>query len=111
MLSETGIVRLTGILILFLLVISAAANRISAWATEAVRVGIIILTTVAVIFAILVVALRFVWAWVVPDLFSGAVDQGLISADLSWLAVVKLTVLVGLLSGVGRALIGTFKRH
>ena len=72
--------------------------------TEAVRVGITILTTAAVTFAIMVVALRFVWARVVPDLFPGAVAQGLISADLSWSAVVKLAVLAGLLSGLGRAL-------
>ena len=83
-------------------------------ANKAVKEWTTILTTAAVsfavTFAILVVVLKFVWAWVAPDLFPVAVAQGLISADLSWLAVLKLAVLVGLLSGIGRVLNGAFKR-
>ena len=63
------------------------------------------------IFAILAVALKFVWPWVVPDLFPRAVAQGLISADLSWLTAVELAVLAALLSGIGRGLIGALSRH
>jgi hypothetical protein len=54
---------------------------------------------------------KFVWAWVVPDLFPGAVEQGLIAADLTWLASLKLAVLVAVLSGFGPALSGAFVRQ
>jgi len=54
---------------------------------------------------------KFVWAWVVPDLFPGAVAEGLISADLTWLAAVKLAVLVSVLSGFYPTLIEDVKRR
>jgi len=79
--------------------------------TEAVTSGTTILVTVAVTFVIAVVLFKFVWAWVVPDLFPGAVDQGLIAADLTWLASLKLAVLVAVLSGFGPALNEAFKRQ
>jgi hypothetical protein len=46
-----------------------------------------------------VIVFKFVWAWVVPDLFPGAVAQGLVSANLTWLAALKLALLVGVFSG------------
>jgi hypothetical protein len=52
-----------------------------------------------VAFVISVIVFKFVWAWVVPDLFPGAVAQGLVNGNLSWLAALKLAVLVGVLSG------------
>lgn len=60
--------------------------------TDAVTKGATIMVTVAVTFVVMVVALKFVWAWVVVDLFPGAVEQGLINAKLTWLATVKLAV-------------------
>ena len=62
--------------------------------------GVEILVSVAITFVITMVVFKFVWAWVVPDLFPGAVAQGLISADLTWLASLKLAVFAGVLSGV-----------
>ena len=76
---------------------------------KGVSVGIAILIAVAVTFVISVVLFKFVWAWVVPDLFPGAVAQGLISADLTWLATVKLAVLVAVLSGFYPAIQEAFK--
>ena len=87
------------------------AEAVEKRVTEGVTTGTTILVTVAVTFVITVVVLKFVWAWVVPDLFPGAVDQGLISADLSWLATVKLAVLVAVLSGINDSLIGAFNRR
>ena len=75
------------------------AENVEKRVTEAVTSGTTILVTVAVTFVIMVVVLKFVWAWVVSDLFPGAVEQGLISANLTWLATVKLAVLVSVLSG------------
>jgi uncharacterized RDD family membrane protein YckC len=68
--------------------------------TEAVTTWTQIIIQVVIMFVIAVIVLKFVWAWVVPDLFPGAVDQGLISESLTWLASLKLAVLVGVLSGV-----------
>jgi len=76
---------------------------------EGVAVGTAILIAVAVTFVICVVVFKFVWAWVVSDLFPGAVTQGLINADLTWLAALKLAVLVAVLSGFYPALIEAFK--
>jgi hypothetical protein len=78
--------------------------------TEAVTTGVPILISVAIAFGITVVVLKFVWAWVVPDLFPGAVAQGLINADLTWAAAVKFAVLVAVLSGVYQTLTDAFKR-
>jgi len=76
---------------------------------EGVTKWIQILIQVAISFAISIVVFKFVWAWVVPDLFPGAVSQGLISANLSWLAALKLAVLVGVFSGFYDSLIETVK--
>jgi hypothetical protein len=86
-------------------------NEVEKRVTEAVTSGTTILVTAAVTFVFMVVVLKFVWAWVVPDLFPGAVAQDLINADLSWLATVKLAVLVAVLSGVYQTLIGVFNRR
>ncbi len=77
---------------------------------EGVTKWIQILIQIAIAFAISIVVFKFVWAWVVPDLFPGAVAQGLISANLSWLAALKLAVLVGVFSGFYDTLIDTAKR-
>jgi len=85
------------------------AEEVEKRVTEGVTVGAPILITVAITFVISMVVFKFVWAWVVPDLFPGAVAQGLISADLTWLAALKLAVLVGVLSGFYPALVDAFK--
>jgi hypothetical protein len=77
--------------------------------TEGVPVAIAIIIAVAVTFVISLVLFKFVWAWVVPDLFPGAVAQGLIAADLTWFAAFKLAVLVAVLSGFYPALVEAFK--
>jgi hypothetical protein len=77
--------------------------------TEGVPVAIAILVAVAVTFIISLILFKFVWAWVVPDLFPGAVAQGLIAADLTWFAAFKLAVLVAVLSGFYPALVEAFK--
>ena len=86
-------------------------NEVEKRVTEAVTSWTTILITVAVTFVITVVVLKFVWAWVVPDLFPGAVAQGLIAADLTWLVSLKLAVLVVVLSGLYPSLMEAFKRR
>ena len=78
---------------------------------KGVTSGVTIIVTVVVTFVIAVVLFKFVWAWVVPDLFPGAVEQGLVAADLTWLASLKLAVLVAVLSGFYPALSEAFKQR
>ena len=85
------------------------AEEVEKRVTEGAPVVIAILVAVAVTFVLSVIVFKFVWAWVVPDLFPGAVAQDLISADLTWLATLKLAVLVAVLSGFYPALIEAFK--
>jgi len=85
------------------------AEEVEKRVEKGVATGVAILVSVAVTFVISMVLFKFVWAWVVPDLFPGAVAQGLISADLTWLATVKLAVLVAVLSGFYPAVVEAFK--
>ena len=87
------------------------AEEVEKRVEEGVTSGITILVTVVVTFVIAVVLFKYVWAWVVPDLFPGAVADGLIVANLTWLAAVKLAVLVSVLSGVYPTLTEAFKRR
>ncbi len=87
------------------------AEEVEKRVTEGVTSGVTILVTVAVTFVITVVVLKFVWGWVVSDLFPGAVSQGLINPDLTWLASLKLAVLVIVLSGLYPSLMEAFKRR
>ncbi|NIM94523.1 MAG: hypothetical protein GTO18_12550 [Anaerolineales bacterium] len=72
--------------------------------TNWVTVAITVIIQVIVMFVIALVLFKLVWAWVVPDLFPGAVDEGLIVADLTWLTALKLGVLVAVLGGFPPAL-------
>ena len=85
------------------------AEEVEKRVEEGVATGVAILVAVAVTFVISMVVFKFVWAWVVPDLFPGAVAQGLISANLTWFATLKLAVHVAVLSGFGPALDEAFK--
>ena len=77
--------------------------------TEGVTKWVQVLIQVVIAFVISVIVFKFVWGWVVPDLFPGAVTQGLISANLTWLAALKLAVLVAVLSGSYDSIIDSTK--
>jgi hypothetical protein len=47
--------------------------------------------------AVLVVVLllvKLLWAWTIPDLMPGAVEQGLVAGNISWLTALKLALFV-----------------
>ena len=67
------------------------------------------LIALVIFFVISLVVFRFVWGWVVPDLFPGAVNEGLIVEDLTWGTAFKLAVLVAVLSGFYPALVDALK--
>jgi hypothetical protein len=59
--------------------------------------------TIALFIGLLVLALlltKVLWAWTIPDLFPGAVEQGLIAESLSWYTAFKLAIFVALLGAL-----------
>jgi hypothetical protein len=56
-----------------------------------------------VAFVVVLFLIKALWAWTVPDLFPGAVSQGLIAASISWGAAAKLAIFAAVLSGVARS--------
>lgn len=46
---------------------------------------------------------KWLWAWTIPDLFPGAVEQGLIARTISWFTALKLAIFVAVLTGLAGA--------
>jgi hypothetical protein len=46
------------------------------------------------LFCVVVVLMKFVWIFIVPSLFPGAIGEGFIVASLSWLTAVKIGIVV-----------------
>ena len=59
--------------------------------------GILLLVVVGFVVALLLV--KLMWAWTIPDLFPGAVDDGLIIREISWGTAFKVAIIVAVLSG------------
>lgn len=55
------------------------------------------------IFVLVLFLVKVVWAWTVPDLFPGAVEQGLIARSISWFTSLKLALFMAVLGGFSRA--------
>ena len=54
------------------------------------------------IIAISFLVIKLLWAWTIPDLFPGAVEQGLVAAEISWLTSFKLAIFFGILTGASK---------
>ena len=50
--------------------------------------------------AVMFFVIKLLWAWTIPDLFPGAVEQGLIAAEISWLTSFKLALFLGIVRGI-----------
>ena len=50
-------------------------------------------------FVVMLLLLKGLWAWTVPDLFPGAVEQGLVARTISWWTAVKIALFAAILSG------------
>ena len=75
------------------------SEKISARISAIVAAGV----ELAVEFVVVLILVRILWSWTIPDLFPGAVAQGLVVASLSWWTSVKVAIFVAVLS--------TFARH
>jgi membrane protein implicated in regulation of membrane protease activity len=55
---------------------------------------------------VLIVALfllKLLWGWTIPDLFPGAVAQGLIVSEISWYTAFKLAIFLAVLAAIAGA--------
>ena len=60
--------------------------------------GVLALVIGAFIVALFLV--KILWVWTIPDLFPGAVDQGLIAKEISWYTSFKVAIFVAALAGI-----------
>jgi len=60
--------------------------------------GVLALILGAFIIALFLV--KILWAWTIPDLFPGAVEQGLIAKEISWYTSLKVAIFVAALAGI-----------
>jgi hypothetical protein len=63
----------------------------------AMVVGGIVVACIA--FVVVLLVIKALWAWTVPDLFPGAVQQGLVAGSISWGTAAKVALFVAVLFG------------
>jgi len=54
------------------------------------------------VMSIAFLVIKLLWAWTIPDLFPGAVEQGLVAAEISWLTSFKLAIFFAILTGASK---------
>ena len=59
-----------------------------------------IIALVFSLFVLMFFVIKLVWAWTIPDLFPGAVEQGLVAGEISWFTSFKLAIFCGILTGI-----------
>ncbi len=58
------------------------------------------LAIAALVLIVVLLLVKLVWAWTIPDLFPGAVAQGLVAGTISWWTAFKLAIFVAVLAGL-----------
>ncbi|MEJ2284217.1 MAG: hypothetical protein P8X85_11545 [Desulfobacterales bacterium] len=59
-----------------------------------------VLLIIASVFIMALLLIKLLWPWTIPDLFPGAVDQGLIAREISWYTSFKLAIFIAVLAGI-----------
>jgi len=59
-----------------------------------------VMALVVIVFVVVILLVKFMWAWTIPDLFPGAVEQGLVAGSISWLTALKVALFVSILAGM-----------
>ena len=72
--------------------------------------GANILISAAVTLVIGTFLFKLLWGWTIPELFPAAVEQGLILGDITWLAALKITGLVAILTSAASLISGQWGR-
>jgi hypothetical protein len=65
-------------------------------------VGLMGVAAIPIIFLTVLLLIKSLWGWIIPDLFPGAVAEGLMAGAISWGSAAKLAlalVLLGALFG------------
>ena len=62
-----------------------------------------VLALIAAVFVLMLFLVKVLWAWTVPDLFPGAVEQGLVASTISWYAALKVAIFLAVLAGIAGA--------
>ena len=62
-----------------------------------------VLAIAGIIFLLTFFLLKILWAWTIPDLFPGAVTQGLVAAEISWWTSFKLALFLAVIGGFLRS--------
>ena len=60
--------------------------------------GVLALAAGALILALFLI--KVLWGWAIPDLFPGAVSQGLVAGEISWLTSFKLAIFVAFMAAI-----------
>lgn len=60
------------------------------------------LMVAAILFVVALLLVKVLWAWTIPDLFPGAVEQGLVAGTISWLTAVKIALFIAVLAAFTR---------
>ena len=53
--------------------------------------------------ALMFFVIKLLWSWTIPDLFPGAVEQGLVATEISWFTSFKLALFLGILTSAVKA--------
>ena len=58
------------------------------------------LGTLVLMFVFVLLLVKLLWAWTVPDILPGAVEQGLVAGSVSWLTALKIAIFLAVLASV-----------
>lgn len=62
-----------------------------------------VLGLIAMVLVVVLLVVKALWAWTVPDLFPGAVKIGLVAREISWLAAFKVSIFAAVIAGIAGA--------
>ncbi len=62
-----------------------------------------VIALIVVVFLVVLFVIKFLWAWIIPDLLPGAVSQGLVAAEIDWYTAFKLAIVTALTGAVMKA--------
>lgn len=61
------------------------------------------LALIAILTVVVAFLITLVWGWVIPDVFAGAVQQGILPASITWFQALKLSILLSIFGLTGRS--------
>tara|TARA_Y100000310_G_scaffold332353_1_gene407758 strand:+ start:51 stop:323 length:273 start_codon:yes stop_codon:yes gene_type:complete len=65
-----------------------------------------ILLVTFLVFIVTLFLVKILWAWTIPDLFPGAVEQGLVIGTLTWFTTFKVALFMAVLTFLQGLLVG-----